>query len=449
MMRILIISTYFPPHNAVASWRPYSWAKYWSEAGHDVTVLTTQKEKDLIQDHPCLIQDHPCLIQDHPWKGFHVIEVPQGKLFRFLQKQYRASSDAGDQSWIQKALHKPFGWFKALRTRTGIFHAARMPDVTDFWVWSALNALRNMPECGSEWDLVISTYGPPASHLIGCRLKKLGKVKHWIADYRDLWIGRDNLPGIFPINLFEKWLEKRLVAHADALTVVSEGMATVMKERYPNKPIHVIENGFDPTDLSSLDPKPIFPQDGKVRIVYTGVIYEKIQDLSPLFESVQQLSLDVRNSDGLQRLEMVFAGDLMGPLEQMVERWNVGPWVKLMGQLPRREALRLQRDADYLLLLGVRDKGVLFGKTFEYLFSKRPIFAIGLSHDHPLTTLIAEAQAGVVFNHEVSAIKQFLIDCLRSSERAQAETRAEVIAKYDRQQLAKRLLERITQEIKR
>ncbi|MFM8917928.1 MAG: hypothetical protein ACKOGP_09325, partial [Bacteroidota bacterium] len=45
-MRILIISTFFPPQNSIASHRPYSWAKYWSKAGHEVVVLTTPKKKN-------------------------------------------------------------------------------------------------------------------------------------------------------------------------------------------------------------------------------------------------------------------------------------------------------------------------------------------------------------------------------------------------------------------
>ena len=44
-MKILIVSTFFPPQNSIASLRPYSWAKWWSRAGHDVTVLTTEKEE--------------------------------------------------------------------------------------------------------------------------------------------------------------------------------------------------------------------------------------------------------------------------------------------------------------------------------------------------------------------------------------------------------------------
>ena len=42
-MKILILSHYFPPLNRIGSLRVYSFAKYLSEIGHEVHVLTTEK----------------------------------------------------------------------------------------------------------------------------------------------------------------------------------------------------------------------------------------------------------------------------------------------------------------------------------------------------------------------------------------------------------------------
>ncbi|RMG05815.1 MAG: hypothetical protein D6735_04915 [Acidobacteria bacterium] len=41
--KILIVTAFFPPQNSIASLRSYSWAKYWSQSGYNVTVLTTPK----------------------------------------------------------------------------------------------------------------------------------------------------------------------------------------------------------------------------------------------------------------------------------------------------------------------------------------------------------------------------------------------------------------------
>ena len=38
-MRILILTTYYPPDTAVAAVRPYMLAKYLTQSGHNVTVL--------------------------------------------------------------------------------------------------------------------------------------------------------------------------------------------------------------------------------------------------------------------------------------------------------------------------------------------------------------------------------------------------------------------------
>src|SRR5262245_26176172 len=45
-MRILLVTPYFPPQNAVASLRTHAFAFEWSRAGEDVAVLTTAKRED-------------------------------------------------------------------------------------------------------------------------------------------------------------------------------------------------------------------------------------------------------------------------------------------------------------------------------------------------------------------------------------------------------------------
>ena len=42
-MRIVIVTYNWPPRNAIGTHRPYSWARYWSEAGAKITVLTAAK----------------------------------------------------------------------------------------------------------------------------------------------------------------------------------------------------------------------------------------------------------------------------------------------------------------------------------------------------------------------------------------------------------------------
>ena len=65
-MNILIVTYNWPPRNAIGAHRPYSWAKYWSALGANVTVLTAKKYSF---DAP-LDLDLPVI------NGVHVVNVP-------------------------------------------------------------------------------------------------------------------------------------------------------------------------------------------------------------------------------------------------------------------------------------------------------------------------------------------------------------------------------------
>ena len=70
-LRIVIITYSWPPRNSISTHRPYSWARYWSEKGEKVTVITGEKQNF---DEPL---DMP--LQD--LEGVEVIEVPYVDFF--------------------------------------------------------------------------------------------------------------------------------------------------------------------------------------------------------------------------------------------------------------------------------------------------------------------------------------------------------------------------------
>src|SRR5689334_24833420 len=79
-MRILLVSPYFPPQNAVASLRVHAFAQCWARAGHDVTVLTTAKRSDQQG-------------LDLPRQDMRIVELPYvaPRLFERLRSAHRPS----------------------------------------------------------------------------------------------------------------------------------------------------------------------------------------------------------------------------------------------------------------------------------------------------------------------------------------------------------------------
>lgn len=394
-MKILIISVFFPPKNSIASQRPYSWAKHLSRLGHDVTVLTTQKIRQEDDLSP-------------PARNFELIEVAvpgMATLSRFLGKPGQPETSPGHES-RRGFLPELKGWLirriRHIQQTYGVMYACRMPEIHDLW---AISAYRRVPP--GKWDLVITTAWPYSVHFIGWMLKKKQRTNLWIADWRDLWTDNHMYPGLPLLRNMERWLEKKFNTTADVVTTVSEPLARNLAMRYQNN-VQVIYNGFDEEDYAALPKQSIFPDDGKIRIVYTGSLYPGKRDPSPLFQAIALLSQEKILLPGM--LEVIFASKLLD-VARLAEQFGVSNHVTSLGFLPREQALCMQRDADVLLFLefeapGV--EGILTGKLFEYLHAGPPILAIGISQNSTAGSIIHASGRGCALGGNIPAIKAWL-----------------------------------------
>jgi len=433
-LKILIITHYFPPSNSIASHRTYSWAKYWSKMGHDVTVLTTAKERrenDL----------------NLPFDGFQVIEIENTfytRLKKYLgQKQeliYQKTIGSKEKSKSLKFLF--INQVNAIAKKRGIFFTARMPDFTDAWYF---NVVKNFTF--KSYDVVVSSAGPYIVHLLGLRFKKRGLIKFCVADYRDLWTQNHIFPGLFPFTIIEEFLEKKVNKTSDLITTVSEPLARKIIDKYTISNVEVIYNGFDDEILENLDPKP-FWVDSKIRIVYAGTIYTGFQDPTPLFKAIKEVeNSEYRNL--LKNLELIFVGSSKGNLDLIVENFQVYNYVKYLGFVKHEDSLRMQRDAHLLLFLEFKSEnqdGILTGKLFEYLFSGTQIWAIGIDENTSAGRLIKESNCGICFGENVERIKSSLIQLLTIGKKPAINPNSEILDRYSRKKQAEKLINLILEK---
>ncbi|MBO0698516.1 MAG: glycosyltransferase [Zavarzinella sp.] len=382
-MRILLVAPMFPPQRGVAPLRTHSFATAWAAAGHAVTVLTTAKRADQVG-------------LTLPAAGFEVVELPYRgpwplELVRRLSRP-RSGASAVPANRGSSLKHRLMAALRHLKGRTGIFSSVRQPDLTDRWIRPALAWARKH----GPWDVVVSSGGPPAAHLVALGIKARGGCRLWAADFRDLWSDNHIYTGLFPWTLLERHRERRVLAHVDRLVTVSPGLAERLAAK-AGKPVEVIYNGYDPPDFAGLPPEPIFPADGRVRLVYTGTVYDRGQDLSAVCTAVAAESCAT----------LVVASDREDLWTAAARRAALGNGFDFRGSVPRAEALRLQRDASALVLLDWHDPrhGVLTGKVFEYLLSPAPIWVIGGAPDSPAAGLVAEAGRGMSFGRDVGRIR--------------------------------------------
>ncbi len=429
-LKILILTTFFPPLNSIASLRPYSWAKYWALAGHDVTVVTVKRKIT------------PYAL-DLPNTGFHLQEIEENRLLKWLRGKKTAAQTTKEVQQVAK----PGRSFVAKLRERGVLSALRMPDITDLWIQPALSYAKST---NITWDLVVSTAGPYAPHAVAYHLKQQGRAKQWIADFRDLWVDHHFLTGVWPFTIIEKHLENKYVAAADLITVVTPGMEEIFSKKYPKAKVALIENGIDSDDWQTLDPEPIFPNDRCFRIVYTGTIQAGVRDPSPLFEALAECAHEERWRTSLEELEILFAGPSLGNLDDLIAHYQVGKWVKNIGMKSRTEALRMQRDADMLLFLEWDHPSsyyMLTGKLFEYLATGNPILALGVQENSDSGKLMLKLQAGslcldkITTKHAVQNILQKIENYAHKQKESKTGSAIAGISRFERKHLAEKLLQ--------
>jgi hypothetical protein len=430
MVKILIISHSFPPLNRIGSLRPFSWAKYWSRMGHEICVLTTKKE---FFDGNLNLKVNLDDLKKIKIKEVDYLPI---QIFRGHKNQKKQKFEYNKS---ENLLYKVKNLIRALRKYIGSLF-----DIHDLWIFpavhSALKIYKDWP-----YDVIVSSYGPQACHIIGGILKRILNV-FWVADYRDLWYGNHYFPSKWPFSMIEKNIEFFFVKKADLITVISDPLKEKLISKFGNKVV-TIENGFDDEELKNIENKEIFLKDGKIRLVYTGTIYPQKQDPSPLFEAINILkNLGVEID---KKVEVLFYGNNLGNLKELIEKYRVGNIVKTPGFVDRTASLHAQRSADALLFLEWEDSsidGILTGKLFEYMFAGKPVLGIGVSSNTASGKLIENCGIGIALGRDSVRIAEILKKLI-NGQKINYSPVQECLNKYTRKALADKMLREIINRI--
>jgi glycosyltransferase involved in cell wall biosynthesis len=377
-LRILLVSYAFPPYNDIGHVRVGKTAKYFERFGHDVRVLTAT---------------------DQPYDASLPVEIPEEHILRTPWWNVNRPAEiafGGRDKVVARGLEshgrlRPL--VQALRVVYRVIYKGwiSFPDDQIGWLPFAVRAGAQLMDTWRP-DVIYASAVPYTSLIVAHVLAKRYKVP-WVGELRDLWVDFHRYH-IGPVReRIERRLEKRVLSSAIGLVTVSEPLAAVLRERY-GKPTAVILNGYDPDDyLPRTVPQ---PNDGKLRLVYTGIVVEGKYDLRMLFEALRLLESDAKD------IRLEFYGRYLGNVKELSMQCELDHVVSINGQIPFKDSLRMQQEADALILFlwtdpkerGV-ERGVYTGKLFEYIGARRPILAIG-SMRTVASDLIAERGLGAV-----------------------------------------------------
>jgi glycosyltransferase involved in cell wall biosynthesis len=346
----------------VAARRPAGLAKYLGRLGYRVTVLTSRAWADAPSGETGVIRTGDLMASRINWRR------------------------ANMKAWAGGAGGGPSADYESGSSRLA---QLVVPDTAlltwlPYLVPSALRLARR-----ERFDCVITTSGPESVHLAGLALAPRAA---WIADLRDGW-GFETLHS-WPTGVqarLDAALERRVARRADLMTAVSEPMAADLRDRL-GADAHTVTNGFDPEEVPPRTGSHQLLDPLKRTLVHTGRMASSQRSPAPLLDAVRLLRS--RGSAAARLLEVVFAGPVTAEERRLLEAPDLAGVVRHVGNLDREDALRLQREADGLLLLtaGTR-RGEATGKLFEYLGAERPILVLGDQSE--AARIVREADAGV------------------------------------------------------
>jgi len=418
-MKIMIVTHAFPPMNATASHRVYSWAKTWSEDGHEVHILTTGKHTfDGSMDLNYDISD----------LNVHVVPY-LGK------KRARQASDDGFKKNNIEKWERIKTYTRKFRFGMGMFTDLRMLAFGPL-----MREGRKLLQEG-DFDFIISSYPPEVVHLVACRLSLEFRTP-WVADYRDLWFREMRLFQYRLTTFLSGLVNRRLLRKAKVISTVSKGLSKRLEELL-NRQVRVSYNGFIKPQWEIDSSRPW--KDDKIHIVYTGRLYPGKRDPRTFLQTVSTFRKSEPSFD--HRLAIDFYGYDVGYVEGIAKEFGLEPCLKTHGFVPYDESLRIQRNAGVLLFLDWAEEsaeGILTGKLFEYLTSRRPILCVGTRKDTEAADIIRNAECGVVVTCG-EEIHSYLHELL---EQEPPETPGiEGAAFYSRENQTRILLEQITHSI--
>jgi len=394
---ILLISTQYPPVQAISSERIYSFAKYLNREKFNVQVLTKQVREEIPAQ-----------------KVLGDVEV-----FRVSDKAFfrRAEFDR-KTNFLLHALkvsyNRAFDYFF-----TDAYYSWKKNSIT-----AVIGLLKN-----KKIDVMLSSYAPLASHLVALELKKkFGHIK-WIADFRDEMSKNPFLS--YRMRKKLAYFESEILRYADAVTATSKPMLNDFRNLSVSERMMFAEvrNGYD------FELKRTPSNKRKITIKYVGSFYGRISPSQFL------KALECLVDEGMMEDISV---EIIGVMKPVNVPTKLKKYIRIMGKVPHHEAVKHMQESDLLLLLhpGYGRKGIYAGKLFEYMASLKPILAL-VDKDGVAAELIRESRTGyIAANEDIEDIRTTIVKAINDIREGRAlDPDTDVIKRHHRREQA-RILEK-------
>ena len=421
--KILIITYYWPPAGGPGVQRWLKFVKYLPDFGWKPTVFIPENPSYPIVDETLEkeVSDDLEIIKTKIWEPYQLAEI-----FGKDNKKFKAGQfDVGkNQSWKSKL---------SIWVRGNFF----IPDARVFWVKPSVEYLKKYLK-ENQFDAFVTTGPPHSMHLIGLELKKEFPTLKWIADFRDPWTEISyykHMKLSKAADQKHRNLEQKVFETADITLATSYSDAENFRKKGANA--FCITNGFDRNEIT----ENVAQNNSKFTLSYIGVL-EQLRNPEVLWKVLNELVS--QNEDFKNALELKFVGSIDDKILSEIERSELKYLVNNLGYLSHSEANIEMANSDLLLITNFPDdssKGIIPGKIFEYLATRKQIVSFG-PKDSDVKNILEETKAGKHFSYDdESELKTFLLQKFEEWKSGVAHSQTQNIEQFSRKNLTKKLTE--------
>ena len=427
MRTVLLVSYTFPPQYDVsgrraaklckylpaAGWRPVVLTKDWTTdvAPEDRKAYTLTSDTDAVRAlSGVTVERAPYRTRDNALRRLHKrlggvyddddagVAVAEhatlGALRRSTPRRDRAS-----ESWTPPALTR-----RTLSLLSPTF--GDFPDAFRGWVEPAVDAGLRVAE-RERIDAICSLCPPATAHVVASEIARRTGLP-WVAQFDDLYSFHLERQQRSAWRAYADRRHREWMRYATLAGAITPDMLAYVRRTY-GVDGDVVMVGYDPDESPAAAPT----RHDRMRLAYTGSIYPGDQRPDLLFAAIDRALEATAESD--LPFEVTFAGT--GRDDELSAMLDAFPSARracrFVGRVPPADALRLQREADGLLLLNCTnpspEEGTLSfpAKTFEYLNASRPILALPRDPGGWGDRLLESTRAGVTA-HSVDAAARVL-----------------------------------------
>ncbi|HBC32304.1 MAG TPA: hypothetical protein DC024_13810, partial [Clostridiales bacterium] len=364
MKNVLMFTYAYAPGFGAGVQRPLKFAHYLPDFGYNPTIITAEASNN-----------------DDDEKG----------IYRLRNNLLELELEGGIKS-------RPLRISRRILYQSGIWKGYNY-----FWYKKVLDALPRIINDESP-DIIYATYPPVEPVMLGIVASKKAEIP-LVVDFRDGFVFEPFAPLLFPAAIRNKRTEKYIVDNCQHVIGATEPITNYFRKTYSGRSATTITNGFDSSDWFGLERIDL---GAKINIVYTGSLSSAggNRTIDPLLKAIDYLNKKERSSILIHMVGKCTESER----NKLVNEY--GDIFRVIGLVPRSEALVYQISADILLLItGEEYSSTATGKVFEYLASNRPI--LGITGQTVSRSIIEKTGTGICVSssapREISSVLRKLI----------------------------------------